>query len=329
MRMKINSSLSKWGLIFLIALGLWTIVFSGGFQSRGAASLSDLAYRIEIKDESGAIEYRFFYDAHHFATLIDQGGTYAFRPHPGCDINGWGSTLYAQPFFPGAVLKHTIIESAAADSSGIHVSAEGMVSLGVSETYGSWSSMLDYAYDPEERIVTGTGAYTITLAGQMSEATEDLNLYKLASNYLDDVPLLSGGVGDTGDMTQADVLGNGFSFSWVPPDQPTHFPSEETDMLSIDVLGDYNNVDTAAMGYEPISPAFKPSLKVVLTSLGDSAGMRFGGFYDWAERQHFWSDNVGITPIIPSTSSKTAFYFDVQVESVALETCVYIPVVLK
>jgi len=163
----------------------------------------------------------------------------------------------------------------------------------------------------------------------MSESTGDLNLYKIASNYLDDVPLLSGGVGDTGDMTQADVVGEGFSFSWVPPDQPAHFPSDETDMLSIDVLGAYNNVDTAAMGYAPISPAFKPSLKVVLTSLEGNSGMRFGGFYDWAERQNFWSDNVGITPFISKTSTKTAFYFDVQFESVALESCVYIPIILK
>jgi hypothetical protein len=89
-----------------------------------------VAYRVEQVSVGGATEYRFFYESQHFVTLIDQEGTYALRPHPGCDINGWGSTWYGQPFLPGAVLKYTTIAVASVDASGIQVSAAGLVSRG-------------------------------------------------------------------------------------------------------------------------------------------------------------------------------------------------------
>jgi len=41
----------------------------------------------------------------------------------------------------------------------------------------------------------GSGTYSINLAGALSASTGDLNLYKLASNYLVDVPLLDGLLG--------------------------------------------------------------------------------------------------------------------------------------
>ena len=310
-------------------MGVWITARAEDFEPGWATGLGDVAYRVEQEEVGGAIEHRFFYAGQHFATLIDDGGTYALRPHPGCDVNGWGSTWYAQPFLPGAILQHTTIEPPSVDASSIHVKAEGMVSQGTTGMYGTWESVMDYAYRLTDKMVTGTGVYTITLEGLLSESTGDLNLYKIASNYLDDVPLLSGGIGDTGDMTQADVMGDGINFDWVPPNQPAHFPSDESDILSINVAGQYNNVDTAAMGYALIAAAFKPSLKVVLISLDENAGIRFGGFYNLAERQTFWSDNVGITPIIAKTSTKTAFTFEVLFESEAIETCIYVPLVTR
>lgn len=323
------ASAFKLTLSFFLAVVLWTSTTVHKIEPRRLMNLQSSSYSVEQVNVSGATEYRFKYDNRHFATLIDQGGTFAVRPHPGCDINGWGSTWYAQPFLPGAELKHTTIGSTNADSSGIHVSASGMVSRDTSATYGTWSSVIDFEYDPTGQVITGTGQYTITLTGPLTNTTGDLNLYRIASNYLDNVPLLSGGIGDTGDMTQADVVGDGLSFTWVPPDQPSHFPTDKTDFLSINVVGRFNNVDTQAMGYSPIAPAFKPSLKVILTSQHANVGMMFGGIYNLAESQCFWCDNVGITPMISKTSPKTEFYFDVVFESVALETCIYLSVILK
>ena len=275
-------------------------------------------YSIEQVDNNGITEHRFMFNKHHFMTLIDDNGTLNLRPRPGVDVNGWGSSWYVQPFLPGAVLGHTIIDSLTADSEGIHVSASGSVSYGESSTYGTWSITMDFNYNAAEKKITGIGEYSIILDETLTDTTGDLNLYKIASNYLDDVPLLSAGIGDTGDMKQADVVGDSFNFTWVPPDQPSYFPNDISDYLLIDVVGQYNNVDTEAQGYEPIEPAYKPSLKVILISQQAGLEMIFGGIYDWEKRQLFWEDNVGITPLILKQSTETEFRFNVEFESKVL-----------
>ncbi len=286
----------------------------------------DTCYAVEQVRVGDALEYRFTHCGHHFMTLVDENGTFNLRPRPGCDINGWGSSWYAQPFLPGAVLAHTEIEAVIPDAQGVQVSASGGVSQGASGTYGTWGATLSFAYDPTHRIITGTGTTTIALAAPLDDTTGDLNLYRLASNYLHDVPLLSGATGDTGDMSVAEVAGDGFAFTWLPPDQPSHFPTDTTSWLSVDVRGQHNVVDTEAQGYEPIEPAFKPSLKVVLTAQQPEVEMRFGAAYDTTRGQAFWADNVGVTPLIHRDDSPvTVMDFDVLFESQAIERCVYLP----
>ena len=308
---------------------LWVATDASKPDTGGLTNFQGSSYSVEQVIVGPATEYRFKLDNRHFGTLIDQGGTFAFRPHPGCDVNGWGSTWYAQPFLPGAILKNTTIGPINAGSNGIHVSTSGMVSRDTSLTYGTWGSALDFEYDPVGQVITGTGQYTITLAGPLSATTGDLNLYKIASNYLDEVQLLSGGIGDTGDMQEAVVRQNAGSiwFVWIPPNQPSHFPTDKTNYLSIQVVGRFNNVDTKAMGYAPIAPAFKPSLKVTLTS--QRTEMMFGGIYDLAKSKFFWEDNVGVTPLVSKASLDTEFNYDVVFESVALETCTYLPSIMK
>jgi|GEM_PF-1599575 len=276
------------------------------------------AYITQQVPYDGVIEHRFICNEHHFMTLVDDGGTLNLRPHPGVDVNGWGSSWYAQPFLPGAVLGHTNIDLIDPGDEGISVNASGEVSYGAASTYGTWSITLFFDYTPAQRKITGTGEYSIILDGALSNTTGDLNLYKIASNYLYDVPLLSGGTGDTGDMAQADVVEDSFSFTWFPPDETSCFRDTTTDYLSIDVLGQYNNVDTAAQGYAPIEAAYKPSLKVTLESQQTGLEMVFGGIYNWDIRQDFWEDNIGITPLILKESTDIEFHFDVEFESKAL-----------
>ncbi len=285
-------------------------------------------YSVEQVMVGGATEYRFIANGHHFMTLIDENGTFNFRPHPGRDINGWGSSWYFQPFLPGAELKHTVIDTVEAQPGGIHVVGSGQVSRDTSDTYGTWAATLDFQYSTAEKMVTGTSVYSVTLAGQLSGATGDLNLYRIASNYLDDVPLLTGQNGDTGDMEAAEVEGQDFQFTWIPPEQSAHFPNNKTSWLSVNVKGWFNNVDTAAMGYAPIASAFKPSLKVVVSAPEPDVEMIFGGIYTLADNQKFWADNVGITPLILQGSSKTIFHFNIAFESKATGNYIYLPLVI-
>lgn len=268
--------------------------------------------------DGGRIEYRFIFDGHHFMTLAGENGTCNIRLHPGVDKNGWGSSWYAQPFLPGAVLSHTTFDTIETTDDHVRVVTSGNVSYGTSSTYGTWTLTMIFTYNKDNKKIVGTGNYAIVLSAQLSGVTGDLNLYKIASNYLDDVLLLSGATGDTGDMSHANVVGDTFNFVWVPPNQPAHFPSDITDTLSIEVIGRYNNVDTATQGYAPIAAAFKPSMKVKLTSLTENLQMIFGGIYDLNKKNLFYEDNVGITPLIRNGSTDTQFHFDVEFESTAL-----------
>lgn len=307
-------------ILFFVILGITTLILVG--CNVGCIDDDDdhSEYSVAEIDNNGITEHRFKFNEHHFMTIVNDNGTFNLRPHPGVDVNGWGASWYAQPFLPGAVLGNTSVGSVTSDKNGIHVSASGSVSRNASDTYGTWSFSMDFSYNPVEKKITGSGEYTITLENALSETTGDLNLYKIASNYLDDVPLLDppGGIGDTGDMKQADVVGDTFNFTWIPPDQPAHFPGDVTNSLSVKVVGQYNNVDTAAQGYEAIAAAYKPTLTVLLTSQQSGLPMIFGGVFDVAKRQDFWEDNVGITPLILKQSTETEFHFYVNFESEAL-----------
>jgi|SRR3989344_397362 len=289
-------------------------------------------------------EYRCKLDGMHFMTVPKDVGIFSVRPHPGDDVNGWGSTLYIMPFLPGAILKNSTINGITANLNGIHIDAKGKVSSGESSTYGDWTSVSDFKYDAGKKSVSGQGNYNIVLQGPLaivSNSSEyvkqksprlfdiikrnsilsfgDLNLYKIASNYLDDVPLLGNGVGDTGDMRHADALLDTAFFRWIPPLQPGHFPGIFTDNLSVYVVGDYNHVDTVAQGYARIEPAKKPSMRFDLHSRIPSTNMIFGAIYDTSKAQDFWEDNVGITPLILQSSTQTIFDFDFVFYSISPE----------
>jgi len=273
-----------------------------------------------VKINAGnTVEHRFFYVQQHFITLIiDSSGAIAVRPHPGLDVNGWGSSLYMQPFLPGAVLRGTNVQSISVQSSGINVSVSGIVSQGSSASYGTWNGNFTFSYSPFLKKITGTGTYNISLAGTLSSSTGDLNLYKLASNYLVNVPLLNGTVGNTGDISSVIVTGGGPSdFTWIPSSGST-YPGTVRNPISVAAVGDYNQVDTAAQGYPPIAAAYKPSMTIVLSSSQSGLPLIFGAGYDQAKSQQYWEDNVGITPLILKNSTYTNYNFNVTFDSTAI-----------
>jgi hypothetical protein len=276
------------------------------------------SYQVTEVINGDTIEKRLYFGNHHFTTILLDGGAFVLRPHPGVEPDGWGTSLYLQPFLPGAELKHTILESIVVNQSNISIRANGCVSKGADKTFGIWNIDMVLSYNKNAKKITGNGTYTITLNDRLSTVRLDLNLLKIASNYLDDVLLLGGGIGDTGDMQYAHVIGRNFDTIWIPPNQPSHFSHDETDNLSIEVIGRYNKVDTAAQGHHPINPAHKPTLKLVLNSNKQDIKMIIGYYFDTKKRTQFWADNVGITPLILKTSQLKQFSFNVYYESSAL-----------
>ncbi|MCU0856832.1 MAG: hypothetical protein MUC65_00320 [Pontiellaceae bacterium] len=277
-------------------------------------------YAVAVTNNGSNVERRCYSDGHHFLSILSTGSVFALRPHPGVDLNGWGSTLYLQPFLPlptNTVLRGSVITHCTAYSNRIETGVTGLVSRGESDQYGTWDLVLTCAYDRPNKRMTATGLYTIHLAGPLSADTGDLNLVKLASNYLDDVPLVDGTTNDTGDMAYAHVTAGTLNTNWNPVKFPGYFPSEQTTNLLVDVIGDFNCVDTLPQGHRAIQAAYKPDIKLALSARYPTP-MIFGGIYDTNLSKAFNEDNIGITPLILTNSTATEFQFDVAIESTSL-----------
>lgn len=282
-----------------------------------------LPYSVKKLVTSEGLEHQISLQGRHFLSLIEKQGMLILRPHPGTDPNGWGSSWYAQPFFSNSQPSRAVLNPILLKENQFVINSAGLIPNS-NTIYGKWSMEMEYSYDILAQKITGRGKLRIEFNGTLKAVSADLDLFRIASNYLENVPLLEAGKGDTGDMQQADVKGNGFSFSWNPAKNGNHYPTDESSFLSIDVIGKRNQVDTKAQGFEPIVAAYKPGMKIVLVS--DNAQMRFGASYDRSlnpkynlpTSQLFFEDNVGITGLIHQSSSSTAFQFDILFESVAL-----------
>lgn len=275
-------------------------------------------YSVEIHSLGNVTEYRLRCADQHFLTVIHEDGLVVLRPHPGRDVNGWGSSWYAQPYLLDTSAAESVIENVTVYPDHIRVSTSGQISNGAAGDYGTWEMTLELAYSSTDRKVSGTGTYRVALDGDLT-SVGDLKLYKIASSYLTNVPLLSGGHGNTGDMSEVIVtLNDGSGVPWIPVRD--HCPQNSAISLSIDVRGQYNNVDTAAQGYQPIEPAYKPGLKVILEQTHPpGAGMMFCGFYYSALGQAFWVDNVAVHAIVRPETLHTEYKYNVTFESEAME----------
>ena len=274
-------------------------------------------YSVAIYNRDQATEYRLKCAEQHFLTVIHEYGLVVLRPHPGRDVNGWGSSWYVQPYIMDARSADSVIEDITVYPDRIRVSVSGRVSIGAPGDYGTWAMTLDLTYDSVARRVAGAGTYHIMLDGVLANVG-DLKLHKMASNYLTDVPLLSGGRGNTGDLAEVIVTpGDGPGYHWIPANN--HCPQDRAKKLAIEMVGQYNNVDSAAQGEPRIEPAYKPSLKVVLNDTSpESAGMIFCGFYERGWAHAFWTDNVAAHAIVRPGTAETEFNYDVAFESQAL-----------
>ena len=253
----------------------------------------------EVFDPStGNTEHRLFDDAFHFGTLIkDPDARLIFRPHPDQeDVNGFGTSWFMNPFLAGAEPGFGNIGSLMPTASAIAIVTDGQVAR-VGGTYGTWALNGTVSYDPEAQIVSVSGTLSIQLDDTLSAVGADLNLERLSSNFLKNVPLQTGGAGDTGDMSLAVVTysanGDPRDFIWIPFEQTSHFPQDFSGDLCIGVVGQTNTVDTEALGEGfQIEIARKPT--VTLTFESDLDQMIAGLTWDESQAQSFAADNVGI-----------------------------------
>lgn len=327
--------LKKFLLSSILAAGLTSIGTQGALAQQpeirsiilnnpSTGSVTNRGYYFQ-NNPSVPTEKRLYFDGKHFLSILNEDGIFAIRPHPGDDVDGWGSTLYLQPFIAGATLNHTSdIGYNVINVNGtpkLRITANGGVSKGINETYGTWSTVLDFIYESSNKTINATGEYILNLTGNLG-GLGDLNFYKLASNFLKNVPLVDGTIGDTGDLEKIIYKGDGFwqnsmfDLIWNPAvDGGGSFPNDLNTYLEVDAK--YNNyiVDTVRQGYQAIAPATKPSLKVILQSRDSSMKVSFGRNYDTSQSTFFWADNIGVTPWVGSPNAVTNYIFDISLNS--------------
>lgn len=289
-----------------------------------------------LRKKTGALEI--LVGTHHAFTVIQAAGVFAVRTHPGTDPNGWGTTLYLQPFFPGAVLRGASVRLCEPIENGVRLSAEGTICLGKRGASGSWAADLWLRYDAERAHVEGTGTYRLSLLKGLDELRAgDLNLLKIASNYLQDVPRQDGTRGDTGDVGTATFSFDGHAIPWNLRDPATSafFLPDQAARASLTcaLSGHLYDVDSRAQGFDAISiaRAQKPSLDLTLTTDADHPlsvfAQRASGLDPEATRRYdrpvrmseaYWHDNVGITPLIMAADChEKDFTFGIELHSEA------------
>ena len=276
----------------------------------------------------GSVEYRCHFRGQHFLSIVrDKLGGFAFRPHPGVDVNGWGTTVYCHPYLSGIALTGAAIDSIGAQADRVSVSASGVLRTGSGTQVGTWTTGLQFTFDPALKKVSGTGTIAIARTQPLA-AGEDINVVKLASNFLQGVPLLTGGTGNTGDTTGAVVFGSHLPLqNWNPATQPGHFPQDYCDWVDLTLNGAYNIVDTVRQPdpahpgeyLEPIAAAYKPAVRIRmdLQQSGQNTPFIFGASFDTAKATDFSADNIGVTPQVRWFAAGTQFTFALTIESQA------------
>ncbi|KKL98728.1 hypothetical protein LCGC14_1821510, partial [marine sediment metagenome] len=269
-------------------------------------------------------EHQLLLDGFHFATFVEDGaGRLVFRSHPDQnDVNGWGTSYFLNVFLAGADAGGGAVDNVQIAAGGVEVWASGLVVQSSGGDYGTWEWSGLVGYAPAEQRVTGQGTLDVTLIGPLDQAGADLNLDRISSNFLYDVPLQTGGTGNTGDMSEVRVryaqAGDPRDFTWAPsPAQPAHFPSDLSMYLGIQAVGEVNVVDTLALGEQfQIDIAGKPTFSLAFSSQSASGEMIAGLSWDQSEGKNFAADNVGLNHLVLQGTSSTDFSFNFLFESV-------------
>ncbi len=301
-------------------------------------------------NDSGNWEYQMDYGGFHFGTVIVQAdsgvatatspGLLIARLHPdqindAAGINGWGSSDQLNPFLSNVQPSGGTVTSSSTDANGIEFVLGGPVKgwapnqMNTTINYGTFTLAATFSYNPTTQKVTESANLAVSLSYTLAAsgtAGADLDLGRITSNYLTNVPLQGGGTDNTGDMSEASVsygAGYPYNFVWLPSLSGTGAstsPTDKTNNLNIGVVGTINRVDGVALGQGFLAVAAKPTMDVTTTSASFlSVSANYNTTDPPGVGQDPYADNIGIVQQVlkGNAAAATAFQFSSTCTSVS------------
>lgn len=311
-------------------------------RSGGLGNQTSNGYTIETVVAGQNIEHRLKRDDFHFQSLIKTDGTRSYhetfeehgitkyakhglivRPHPDQgQPDGWGSSDYINSFIVGGDAEAGTFTDLIATSAGIYIRAFGnIIKDALGGSFGIWETSRKVSYDAASHVISGIGTQKVNLDDVLQNVSGDLNVYRIATNRLVDVPLTNGGIGNTGDVHSVNyqfaVGANLPGGTWLP-ESNSHFPGEHSVSLAVDLIGMTNSVDTAAMNDEAIAVARKPGYSYQLTDRAGQTVISFGGFFDSSKAMDPYADNAAVIALVrPEWAGSTKdFVFEVNTRAI-------------
>lgn len=309
-RSKMNTK-SAWKLVATaIAFLVLILVFSQVFGQSPSPRVPK-EYTVQKVLADGATDFRMYYKTWQFGSVAYKNGLAAIRLRNETTTlpPGWGATNYSEPSFPDGVMKGVKISKPIARKDGIRVKISGSLYNG-QKRVGTFSGSYLFRYHSFAKKASGAGLYSIRLSKPLNVLGLDMTVGKTEGSRMPKVPLLSGGIGLAGDIKQINVDTDQGSFTWDMDANPQYYTGEFTNRMSIEAVGQYNQVDTAAQGYAPINPVLTPTIKTTYTSRSPGLPIIFGGVFDITKSDKFWEDSVGAGMIILKSSTAKKFVFD-------------------
>jgi len=277
-------------------------------------------YDVNTIEGDDMLKMEFYHEDTHFLTMTNTNGVLEICPHPGTSQTDSGSIWFAQPYFSGAILGHTITTIPSVYQNGINFKSIGKISQEANQGAGFWSIELLFSYDKDLHQISASGKMVISVTDDI--LYDHVFLYKIKSLFLNDIVLLPldhqpASTKNTGDTGWIEKLIVNNTDEWLPDQQSTLEIMNMEDRVHFQLLGDYFHPDTSAYGYESIVPSYTPGIDISARS--ENTLMGYVCNYDLDHQQEIGSTNIEIAPMISLEPGKNNYTISIEFSSRSIE----------
>ncbi|MCA8995756.1 MAG: VCBS repeat-containing protein [Planctomycetaceae bacterium] len=258
---------------------------------------------------TGNMEHRLFYRNRQIGALLQTPeGTVSFRGRPDFfEPNGFGSTHQFNAFLNDADATGGQLDFVDVSEAGFQFTASGDVAT-AGGSAGTWSFSGTIAFFANAQEIQLQGTLVVNLSASLDK---DLNLGGIPSNYVHQIPLNTGQIGNSGDMREFRITRGSDSMApdnvWVPApdgnDIAGFFPQDPSAMVTTTVVGNQNLSDPNRIAIT------KPTVSLTITA--QTGQMIAGAIWD-STMNSFEFDNFRASHLVrPADTSATSLSYDI------------------